>query len=486
MSRLHPDEIALGVSYLAGRLPQGRIGIGPAAVRNASNVAAASEPGLLLQGADSAIEAIIACTGKGSIAQRQSLLADLFSRCTAIEQKFLIGILVSELRQGALDGVMVEAVAAATGSTASEVRRAHMLSGDLAAVADTARRKGDRGLAEYRLVLGKPVQSMLAQSADDVAGALGALSAALLDYKMDGARVQVHKDGPNVSVFSRRLNDVSASVPEIVETVSSLDVESLVLDGETIALNPAGRPLPFQTTMRRFGRTKDVAVMRAKLPLSVLFFDCLHVDGTDLIDRAATERLDALDTIVPALHRMPRQLTDDVEAAETFLANALAAGHEGIMAKDPKSLYEAGKRGGAWLKIKQSHTLDLVVLAAEWGSGRRRGWLSNLHLGARDEATGQFTMLGKTFKGLTDATLAWQTEALLAREIGRDAYTVYVRPELVVEIRFNEVQTSAQYPGGMSLRFARVKGYRPDKSAADADTVETVRAIHLSTASTAS
>jgi DNA ligase-1 len=320
---------------------------------------------------------------------------------------------------------------------------------------------------------------MLAQPADDPASALAELGEAALEWKLDGARVQVHKSGDVVRVFTRRSNEVGAALPELIEAARSLPVRSAVLDGETIALRPDRRPEPFQVTMRRFGRRLDVARLREELPLSVFFFDCLHLDGDDLIARSTRDRHAALASAVPDALRVPRLVTADREAAEAFLDAALAAGHEGVMAKSLTAPYDAGGRGGAWRKIKIAHTLDLVVLAAEWGSGRRRGWLSNLHLGARDPASSGFVMLGKTFKGLTDALLEWQTRELLAREIGRDESTVYVRPELVVEIALSGVQASPHYPAGMALRFARVRRYRPDKQAADADTVDAVRALHV-------
>jgi DNA ligase-1 len=324
----------------------------------------------------------------------------------------------------------------------------------------------------------RPIKPMLAQPAEDLAEALDTLGCAALEYKLDGARIQVHKADDEVRVYSRRLNDVTAAVPEIVEAAQSLPAREAILDGEAIALRPDGRPQPFQITMRRFGRKLDVAAMRAALPLDTFFFDVLVLDGANFTDLPAGERFAALEDAVPPSLRIPRTVTDRQDEAAVFASQALAAGHEGVMAKALGAAYEAGARGKSWLKVKSANTLDLVVLAAEWGSGRRQGWLSNLHLGARDPAAGGFVMLGKTFKGLTDQTLAWQTEQLLAREIARDRYTVYVRPELVVEIAFNELQVSAHYPGGLALRFARVKAYRPDKRAEDADTIDTVRALH--------
>jgi DNA ligase-1 len=358
---------------------------------------------------------------------------------------------------------------------AAEVRRAAMFAGDLGAVAHSALTEGAPGLARFSIELQRPVQPMLAQPAEDIADALGRLGVAALEWKLDGARVQVHKAGDDVRVFTRNLNDVTAAVPEIVEAVRALPARALILDGEAIALARGGAPQPFQVTMRRFGRKLDVAAMRAELPLTALFFDCLRRDGESLVDAPAHERFAALGDALPSGLIVPRIVTRDAAAAQAFYAEALARGHEGVMAKALDAPYEAGNRGASWLKV--THTLDLVVLAAEWGHGRRRGWLSNLHLGARDPGGG-FVMLGKTFKGLTDELLARQTRELLAREVGRDAYTVFVRPELVVEIAFNDLQASPQYPGGLALRFARVKGYRPDKRADEADTIDAVRALY--------
>jgi DNA ligase-1 len=474
---LAPGEVGIGVSYLAGRLPQGRVGVGPAALRKAAQVDPAETPHLAVVEVVSAVDEIAATGGRGSGAERTRRLAALFSAATTDEQRFLVMLLLGELRQGALDGVMVEALAKASGCAASDVRRAFMLSGDLGRVAVAAQREGPPGLARFRLELGTPIQSMLAQTAHTIEDAVSALQRVVLDTKMDGARVQVHKRGGEVAVFSRRLHDVSASVPEVVEVVRGLPVDSALLDGEAIALDSTGRPHPFQTTMRRFGRKLEVAAARNRLPLSVFFFDCLHAEGEDLIERPLTERLAALDEFA-ASYAMPRLETEDPGAAADFLAAAIAAGHEGVMAKAPESPYGAGSRGSAWLKVKPTYTLDLVILAAEWGHGRRKGWLSNLHLGARDEAVGHYVMLGKTFKGLSDAMLKWQTERLLELEVARDGHVVFVEPRVVVEVAFNEVQTSSQYPGGLALRFARVKAYREDKGPEDADIFESVREIH--------
>jgi len=484
------DEVEIAVAFLSGELPTGRIGIGYATLSELRGTHPAAEPSLTLRDVESALTAVAATTGKGSATSRLQQLAALFVRATRAEQDFLVRLLTGELRQGALEGVMIEAVAAAASVGDSEVRRAAMFAGDLGPVARVALTEGAPGLARFSITLHQPVQPMLAQSAEDVADALGRLGTAALEWKLDGVRVQVHRgndrgsdrgsDGAadRVRVFTRRLNEVTDAVPELVETVQALPSRELILDGEAIATGPGGAPQPFQVTMRRFGRKLDVAAMRAELPLSVFFFDCLQRDGVSLVDRPARERFAVLDEVLPTRLIVPRLITSDAAAAEAFFHDALARGHEGVMAKALDAPYEAGRRGAGWLKVKRTHTLDLVVLAAEWGHGRRRGWLSNLHLGARDAAGGGFVMLGKTFKGLTDELLEWQTRELTSREVSRDAYTVYVRPELVVEIAFNDLQASPQYPGGLALRFARVKGYRPDKRPQDADTIETVRQVY--------
>jgi len=371
---------------------------------------------------------------------------------------------------------MVEAVAAAAALPAAQVRRAVAFAGAIAPVAAAALGGGAAALAQFSVQLMQPVLPMLAQPAEDMRAALAALGTALVDWKLDGARVQVHKRGEEVRIYTRSLNDVTSRAPEIVAAMRGAPARELILDGEAIALRADGRPHPFQVTMSRFGSQQDPRA--AERPLSVFFFDCLYKDGTVLFDHATRERRAALTAALPAEVVTPAIVTADADEAQRFYERALAAGHEGVMAKALEAPYEAGRRGAAWLKVKRARTLDLVVLAAEWGHGRRRGWLSNLHLGARDPATGSFVMLGKTFKGLTDATLEWQTHEFLKRETGRDEWTVHVRPDLVVEIAFNDLQESSQYPGGLALRFARVKGYRPDKRPEDADTIDTVRRIY--------
>ena len=469
-------EVEIAVAYLSGEIRQGRIGIGYATLASLRG-GAADAPALALGDVDAALGRIAATRGKGAAARRLEELGALFRQATAAEQDFLLRLLAGELRQGALEGVMIDAIAAAAEVSVADVRRAAMITGTLGAVAAVALAEGAAGLRHFGIALHRPLQPMLAQPAESIADALGRLGTAAFEWKIDGARVQVHKAGDRVEVYTRSLNDVTDSVPEIVEALRSLTAQELILDGEAVALTQSGAPQPFQLTMRRFGRKLDVARMRAELPLSVCFFDCLYRDGASLIDRPAQERFDALAAVLPSALVVPRLVTADVGAAEYFYADALARGHEGVMAKALQAPYEAGGRGASWLKIKRTHTLDLVVLAVEWGNGRRRGWLSNLHLGARDPAGG-WVMLGKTFKGMTDELLEWQTRELLARECGREGHTVIVRPELVVEVAFNDLQASPHYPGGLALRFARVKGYRLDKRADEADTIETVRALH--------
>ena len=474
---LPPDDVPTAIGFLTGWPRQGRLGAGWATVASARDREPASESTLELSDVDVAFDQLLSVRGKNSGAERARLLGELFSRATAGEQDFLAALLIGEVRQGALEGVMLEAIAKAAGVQADNVRRAVMMAGDLGTVARTLLADGDAGLAEYKLELFRPVQPMLADSAPTIADALGAGSPVVVEWKLDGARIQVHRRDDRVAVYTRNLNDVTAAVPEVVEVVRALPVRELILDGEVIALAAGGRPLPFQTTMRRFGRRLDVAALRAELPLTALFFDILLLDGESLADNPFSERLERLDRVIPDSLRVPRMVTADLEAATQFQADALARGHEGVMVKSVSAPYAAGRRGSAWIKVKEARTLDLVVLAVEWGSGRRKGWLSNIHLGARDPKTGGFVMLGKTFKGMTDKLLEWQTKELLAREVRREGHIVHVRPELVVEIAFNEVQRSSQYPGGVTLRFARVKGYRPDKSAADADTIDAVRAF---------
>jgi ATP-dependent DNA ligase I len=469
LARLAPGERRAGVAFLSGELPQRQIGVGWATLRDVPPPAV--EPTLTVREVDYAFEQIGSLTGAGSQSARKAAVADLFGQATGRESAFLRRLLGGELRQGALEGVMVDAIARAAGTTRAAVHRAFMLRGDLGAVADVALGEGPASLERFRLEVGRPVRPMLARPAKDVDEALERLGDAAIEWKVDGARVQIHRDDREVAVFTRTLDEVTARVPEVVEAALALPVRAAVLDGEAIALRADGRPEPFQVTGARFASRNDRSI-----PLDLFLFDVLHVDGEDVLDRPASERAALLERIVPAAERTPRAVVTDRAEAATFLDDALARGHEGVMLKSLESPYVAGSRGAAWLKVKPVHTLDLVVLAAEWGHGRRRGWLSNLHLGARDPASGGFVMLGKTFKGLTDQMLTWQTKRLLELETSRDRSTVYVRPELVVEIAFDGVQTSTRYPGGVALRFARVLRYRTDKAASEADSLESVLA----------
>lgn len=476
---LQPDEVQTGVHYLSGEIRQGRIGIGYAALRTAAANIPATTATLCVADVDRLLTDIAAIRGTGSTATRADALAGLFSRATEAEQHFLLRLLSGELRQGALEGVMVDAIASASNISVTQVRRAAMYSKSLGAVARAALLEGVEALSRFHLELFSPVSPMLAQTAGDVGGALKVLQGDVaFEWKMDGARIQVHKVDADIRIYTRALNEVTDAIPEIVERVRELPARVLVLDGEAIAFDSSGRPHPFQVTMRRFGRKLDVEASRAKLPIRAFFFDCLHYEDQSIEDRPARARLEFLARAVPSEAQVPRLITRSEDAAREFYAAALAAGHEGLMAKALDTPYEAGNRGAGWLKIKRAHTLDLVVLAAEWGHGRRTGKLSNLHLGALDPATGQYVMLGKTFKGLTDSMLQWQTKEFLARETHRDQWTVYVRPEIVVEVAFSDLQESSRYPGGLALRLARVKRYREDKHAADADNMEAVRRIH--------
>jgi DNA ligase-1 len=481
---LPPGEIETAVLYLSGETRQGRIGIGSRALHEAAAAAPAAAESLSIAEVDGELARLGDVRGSGSARRRAEALNGLFLRATSAEQRFLLRLLAGELRQGALAGVMADAIAAAAELPASDVRRAAMYARNLGEAAHAAFTGGSAALSGFQLALFSPVAPMLAQTAADVGEALRELHGeAAFEWKMDGARIQVHKRLEEVRIYTRGLNDVSAAVPEIVELARSFSPSSLVLDGEAIALDDAGRPRPFQVTMRRFGRKLDVERLRATLPISAFFFDCLRLGEHSIADRPTRERFEALTQAVPAALRMARLVTSSEPAAAAFYDAAVAAGHEGLMAKSLDAPYEAGNRGASWLKIKRAHTLDLVVLAAEWGHGRRTGKLSNLHLGAFEPATGEYVMLGKTFKGLTDAVLQWQTKELLERETHRDAWTVYVRPELVVEIAFSDLQSSPRYPGGLALRLARVKRYRDDKRAADADTMDSVRRIHAASGS---
>ncbi|WP_189165265.1 ATP-dependent DNA ligase [Sphaerisporangium melleum] len=479
LSRVEPDEAEIAIAYLSGELPQRQIGVGWRTLQDIPEprqVATAT-----LCQIDGLLSRIKARTGPGSQAARKELVGELFRSVTRQEQSFLLRLLGGELRQGALHGVMVEAVARAADVPAAEVRRALTLRGWLPAVGAAALTGGVAALRDFHLEVGRPVAPMLAQSAPNVPAAMEKLGGlAALEWKIDGIRVQAHRSGTEIRVFTRTLDDITAQVPELVEAVLALPVDDIVLDGEVIALRPDGRPEPFQVTASRVSSKTDTARLRETTPLSVFFFDALRVGGADLLDLPDSERHEALVSTVPAELIAPRLVTADPEEGMTFFAQVLRRGHEGVVAKSPTTPYAAGRRGAGWVKVKPRHTLDLVVLAAEWGHGRREGKLSNLHLGARDPRSGDFVMLGKTFKGLTDELLAWQTERFLAMADGpSDEWVVRVRPEMVVEVAFDGVQRSPRYPGGMALRFARVLRYRPDKRAEDADTVDSVRELLL-------
>jgi ATP-dependent DNA ligase I len=503
-----PLEVPIAVAYLSGELPQRQIGVGWATLRGGFAPAAAAT--LTLSEVDAGFSAIGAISGKGSTAARKALVSELFGRATETEQQFLYGLLSGELRQGALEGVMTEAVARAASVPVAEVRRAMMMRGSLGAVAAGALAGGRDALHAFGLEVGRPVRPMLAASASSIADALAKIgggtpaegtaesaaegtaesaaegtaesaaegtAGAAVEWKLDGIRIQAHLAEGAVRLFTRTLDEITGRLPEVVAALAKLPVRAAVFDGELIALRADGRPLPFQDTAARTA-SQETNPKTPAVQLSVFLFDVLHADGVDLIDLPDRRRHAELARTVPPELLMPRLVTGSVTEASEFFRDALAHGHEGVVVKSLEAPYAAGRRGSGWIKVKPRHTLDLVVLAVEWGHGRRRGWLSNLHLGARDPDTGGFVMLGKTFKGLTDELLTWQTERLLALEDHRDSYTVYVRPELVVEIAFDGVQRSPRYPGGLALRFARVLRYREDKTAAEADTVETVRAFN--------
>lgn len=464
LQQLAPDEVVAGTAFLTGAPRQGRLGVGWAALRDL-DVEPAAEPTLAITDVDRTFATLAATSGPGSVARRHDVLVEVWSLATPPEQGLLRGLVLQDVRQGALEGVVTTAVARAADVDEGLVRRAAMLSGDLTAAAVVAMADGAGALAAVRLEVGRPITPMLASSEPDVAAALDRTGPARIDTKLDGMRIQVHRDGGRVRVFSRSLRDVTGQLPAVVEAVQALAVASVVLDGEALGQAEDGRPLAFQDSMSDDTR------------LQPGFFDVLHLDGTDLLDEPLSRRREVLESVVPD-HLVQGVETADPAVGTNHLRDVLAAGHEGVVVKSLEAPWEAGRRGASWVKVKVAHTLDLVVLAAEWGSGRRRGWLSNLHLGAMDADTGELVMLGKTFKGLTDETLAWQTAAFLEREVRRDDHVVHVRPELVVEIALDGVQASTRYPGGVALRFARVKRYREDKAVADADTLQTVRAIH--------
>jgi DNA ligase-1 len=468
LRRLDPGEVGAAVGFLAGTPRQGRVGVGYSTIQGVGH-APAPEPSLTIEELDRAIDAVQAATGGGSAAARREILGDLLGRATEAEADFVKRLLTGGVRQGALAGLMVDAVAKAAGVPGAIARRALMLSGDLSRTAEIAMTSGEEGLREVGFELFRPILPMLASTAESATEAVAGFERSSVEWKLDGIRIQIHRRGDEVRIYTRNLNDITHTLPGIVEVVRGLPPAQAVFDGEALWMSEYG-PAAFQETVSRIDSEASPE------GIETFLFDVLHVDGEDLLDLPLEERAGRLEAVAPHL-RIPSVLTSDPEAAERVLAEALDAGHEGIVVKDAASLYSAGRRGKAWRKVKPVRTYDLVVLGAEWGHGRRRGWLSNLHLGARDPRTGELVMVGKTFKGLTDELLGWQTKELLARETGREGIAVMVRPELVVEIALDGAHTSTRYPGGVALRFARVKRYRPDKSPAEADTIDDLRAL---------
>lgn len=464
------EEVETATAYLAGTLRQRRTGLGWRSLAALPDPAPSAS--LTVLEVHRALDAISGLAGSGSRLARTAATEQLFRRATALEQEWLRAVLTGQVRQGALDSLVQEGLATAAGVPLASVRRAAMMAGSTVDVAVAALTGGEQALAHYTLEVMRPVLPMLASSAPTVAEAITKTGggAVAVDTKLDGIRIQAHRSGSDVVVVTRSLDDITARLPEVVDVVRALPAQRLVLDGEALAIDEAGRPRLFQETASR-------AAMSEGVHLTPFFFDLLHLDGHDLVDAPAAERFRALSALVPEQHLAARLITDDIPAAEAFVQAVLARGHEGVVVKNLDAPYAAGRRGSAWVKVKPVHTLDLVVLAVEWGSGRRRGWLSNIHLGARDAETGGFVMLGKTFKGMTDEMLAWQTERFLELQTHRDGHIVYVRPEQVVEIAFDGVQRSTRYPGGMALRFARVVRYRDDKRPDEADTIESLRAF---------
>ena len=475
LARLDGDDLVIATAWLAGRPRQGRLGIGAAGLRSHPFPPPSSVERLTLQQVDAQLSTIATTRGKGANARRNRVLDALLAEATGPEQTFLIKLVLGELRQGALEALVVDGLAHAYGLPVDRVRRAHMLAGHLLEVASALAERGPAGLDRFQMTPFTPVAPMLASPAEAIGRALEAVGSAILDYKLDGARIQIHRDGDRVAVYTRTLREVSTAVPELQAAARALPVSRVILDGEALAVQADGRPYPFQVTMQRFGRKTAGEADAETTPLTPYFFDVLWIDGESLIDQPASERADQLESVVPAASRIPRRRTEDPTTVSRFFQEALDAGHEGIMVKDAAAPYRAGSRGKSWLKLKSSETLDLVVLAAEWGSGRRHRWLSNLHLGAR-RPDGTFAMLGKTFKGLTDAMLAAQTERFQALAVAEADGVVYLRPAVVVEISYDALQRSSHYPLGLALRFARVKRFRPDKTPEEADTVERVQA----------
>ncbi|WP_431245731.1 ATP-dependent DNA ligase [Leifsonia xyli] len=495
LSRLEPDEIAPAVGFLVGKARQGRVGVGWRGLSGAMGEPA-TEPSLTVDDLDALLDSLAALSGSGSAGERTRTLREFTARATAREQDFVARVLLGEMRTGALEGVLMDAVARASDRSGESVRRAAMLSGDLGETARLALTGTAEELDAVGLEVGRAVLPMLAASAPTPTDALATTGEASVEYKLDGARIQVHRHGDDVRVFTRNLADITHRLPEVVEVVRRLPVQDVILDGETLSLDEEGAPRPFQETMSRFmSKPTSVTSVASSLGAGVAaplrdalsstahpwFFDVLHVDGRDLLDEPLSVRLAELERVA-AEHRIPGEITADPEVAERVSRDALAAGQEGVVVKAIDSPYAAGRRGSSWVKVKPVHTYDLVVLAVEWGSGRRQGTLSNIHLGARDPdgaygEPGGFVMVGKTFKGLTDKLLAWQTEHFQEIEVRRTAGTVWVAPTTVVEIAIDGVQRSSRYPGGIALRFARVKRYRDDKEPGEADTIETLRAL---------
>ncbi|MFJ3307666.1 ATP-dependent DNA ligase [Streptomyces sp. NPDC086549] len=472
------DDVPIVIPYLAGRLPQGRLGVGWKVLGH--RVPPAAEPSLTVREVDARLTELGKLSGPGSQAERARLVGALMGAATEDEQRFLLGLITGEVRQGALDAVAVEGLAEAAGADAADVRRAVMLAGSLRTVAQALLADGPAALDRFRLTVGRPVLPMLAQTASSVAEAVGKLGACAVEEKLDGIRVQVHRDGDTVRVHTRTLDDITDRLPEVTSAALELTGDRFILDGEVISFDTDGRPRSFQETAGRVGSRVDVARAAQEIPVSPVFFDALAVGDRDLLDLPFAQRHAELALLVPGPMRVRRTLVsgpEDVRQAEEFLAETLGRGHEGVVVKALDSPYSAGRRGASWLKVKPVHTLDLVVLAAEWGHGRRTGKLSNLHLGARNP-DGTFAMLGKTFKGMTDAMLTWQTERLRELAVEDNGWVVTVRPELVVEIAYDGLQRSSRYPAGVTLRFARVVRYREDKRPEEADAVETLLAAH--------
>ena len=478
LAQLEPAEVSSAVGFLCGELRQGKLGIGHRLLQKLKATESSRDSSVTVGELDATFQELAGLSGKGSSKQRDELLRALFARLGAEERDFVTRLVLGELRQGALEALVVEALGQATNISAPALRRAMLFTGDATEVAVRALTGGEAALAELSVELFRPLRPMLAQTASSVTDAFERLGPCAFEQKLDGARIQVHRLAERVAIYSRHGNELTDSLPEVVSLVRSFDAQSLVLDGEAIALAANGRPLPFQETMRRFGRKQGVSELASSLPLRAFFFDCLYLNGEVLVEATNAERWAAMSRAVPAESRVVRAQIDGVESGEALMRASLQSGHEGVVAKSLSSSYEAGRRGAGWLKLKPAPTLDLVVLAAEWGSGRRKGWLSNLHLGARDPETGGFVMLGKTFKGLTDEILTWQTQKLRELATNESDWVVHVRPELVVEIAFDGLQRSPVYPGGLALRFARVRRYREDKSAAEADTIAFVRSLY--------